>query len=156
MRKSYTYLAFIALSLAGGLLIGYIFRAGSWYAALEKPVFNPPGWVFAPVWTVLYILIGIAGARVFLNRSMPLPRAAAIRGLWIGLLALNFMWTPLFFGLQWPAVALGVVALLFAGIVAFIIACWSRDRTAAWLFVPYAAWIGFATVLNAAIVVLNR
>jgi tryptophan-rich sensory protein len=150
MKNPVTTLAFIALTLGGGMLVGLMFKPGSWYAALEKPIFNPPNWVFAPAWTVLYILIGLAGARVFIH-----PAPSAARTLWSALLALNFIWTPVFFGLHWPGVALSILTLMLTGIITFILLCWSRNRTASWLFVPYAAWIAYAFALNTAIVVLN-
>lgn len=150
MKNPVTTLAFIALTLGGGILIGLMFKPSAWYAALEKPVFNPPNWVFAPAWTVLYILIGLAGARVFIH-----PAPSAARTLWSGLLALNFMWTPIFFGMHWTEVALGILALMLAGIFTFILLCWNCNRPAAWLFVPYAMWLAYAFALNTAIVVLN-
>ncbi|MBC2594237.1 tryptophan-rich sensory protein [Ruficoccus amylovorans] len=150
MRNFPIYFAFVAVTLGGGLLIGYACRPGEWYDQLEKPSFNPPGWVFAPVWSLLYILIGVAGARVFLR-----PGLTAARALWVGLLILNFLWTPTFFGLNWPGVSLGITVLMVAGILLFIAACWGRERPSSWLFAPYALWTSFAFVLNGAIVHLN-
>ena len=147
MRRILVYGAFIAVVLAMGLAIGTVTRPDGWYAALAKPPFNPPNWVFAPVWSVLYLVIGVVGARTFERRQ----------GLWLWLIqmALNFAWTPVFFGLHRPGLALVIVLALLVAIVAFIARRWNIDRTGAWLFVPYAAWVGFASLLNAAIVVLN-
>ncbi|MEX0954406.1 MAG: TspO/MBR family protein [Rhizobiaceae bacterium] len=143
-------LVFLVLVIGGGLLIGYATAPGEWYAGLEKPPFNPPGWVFGPAWTVLYVLIAIAGWRAW--RINPLGTLAVF---WFIQMALNFAWSPIFFAMHLPAVALVVIAAMLAVIVSFIAAAWSEDRTAALLFLPYAAWVAFATVLNASIVWLN-
>jgi len=140
-------LAFLALTLGGGLLIGYLTAPGEWYAQLAKPAFNPPAWVFAPAWTVLYILVALAGWRVW-------TRAAPMK-VWWGQLALNFLWSPVFFAAHQLAMALVIVLAMLAMIIAFVVASWPRDRTAALLFLPYAAWVAFAATLNASILALN-
>lgn len=150
MRLSLPLFLFVALSVGGGLLIGAFNMPGEWYAALEKPPFNPPGWLFGPVWTTLYILIGIAGWRVWEN-----ARSSVSMMLWWAQMALNFAWSPLFFSLHQIAAALAVILVLLAVIVAFITLTWRRDRTAAMLFLPYAAWVGFASLLNGSILALN-
>jgi benzodiazapine receptor len=147
MRRALVYLLFLVVVLGGGLSIGAVMRPDAWYAALEKPPFNPPGWLFAPVWSLLYVMIAVAGARTY-------ERVGGFF-LWMTQLALNFAWTPAFFLLHRPAVALFIVAALLAVILVFIWARWTADRVSALLFVPYAAWVAFATLLNAAIVVLN-
>lgn len=141
---------FVVLVVLGGMAIGFVTRPGAWYAALQKPAFNPPGWVFGPVWTLLYVLIGVAGWRLWRAQ-----RNSAAMALWGLQLLLNYLWSPAFFGMHNPALALGVIVALLAAIVATIAAAWRRERTAALLLLPYAAWVGFATVLNAAIVALN-
>ncbi|MEQ1811560.1 MAG: TspO/MBR family protein [Terricaulis sp.] len=141
---------FIALVVLGGTAIGFLSLPGEWYAALEKPAFNPPNWIFAPVWTTLYVLIGIAGARTW-----SLGRTTAGMTLWWVQLALNWIWSPIFFVLHAPLVALAVVASMLIAIIAFIATSWRRDRISAMLFLPYAAWVSFASLLNAGIVVLN-
>ncbi|MFN3348491.1 TspO/MBR family protein [Pseudorhodoplanes sp.] len=147
MRRIMIYAAFIIAVVAIGMAIGAVTRPGAWYAALVKPPFNPPNWVFGPVWALLYVMIGIAGARSF-------EYGAGMR-LWFTQMALNFAWSPAFFALQRPAVALVIVLGMLAAIIAFIVARWNADRVSALLFVPYAAWVAFASLLNAAIVVLN-
>jgi benzodiazapine receptor len=147
MRRVVTLALFIAVVLGGGLAIGVLTPPGAWYAALEKPPFNPPGWVFAPVWTLLYVMIAVAGARTY-------ERVSGFF-LWLTQLALNFAWTPAFFLLHRAGLALVIVAALLAAILVFIWARWTADRISALLFVPYAAWVAFATLLNASIVVLN-
>jgi tryptophan-rich sensory protein len=141
--------AFIAAVLGLGLLIGLATMPGPWYEALEKPFFNPPNWLFGPAWSVLYVLIGIAGWRVWRSGDSGLLTA------WIVQLALNFLWSPVFFGLQSIGGALIVILALLAAILAFIALAWRRDRTAAWLFVPYALWVAFATTLNVSIHMRN-
>lgn len=143
-------MVFLVVTVGGGLAIGFLTRPDAWYAGLNKPSFNPPNWIFGPVWTVLYVLIAIAGWRVFASAG-----GGAALAVWIAALALNFLWSPVFFGLRRPAAALVIVVALLAAIVAFIVLSWPVDRAAALLFLPYAAWVAFATTLNAAIVRLN-
>lgn len=142
--------AFILLTLGGGTLIGTMTLPGPWYEALEKPFFNPPNWLFGPAWTVLYILVGIAGWRVRTRLG-----AGLLMNLWIAQLVVNFLWSPTFFGMQSIGGGLVVVVAMLALILAFIALAWSRERVSALLFLPYAAWVAFATALNASIFVLN-
>ncbi len=142
--------AFLVVVVGGGLLIGLLNTPGPWYSGLVKPSFNPPPFVFGPVWTVLYVAIAVAGWRIW----RVAPRSGAMR-LWGVQLVLNWMWSPAFFGLEMPALGLVVIIPLLAAILAFIVVARRLDRPAAWLFMPYAAWVGFATVLNASIVALN-
>ena len=150
MRATVTLALFIALVLGGGTLIGLMTLPGEWYAGLAKPPFNPPNWVFAPAWTLLYILVAVAGWRTW-QRG---PRGAAM-AVWFIQLALNFSWSPVFFGAHRPGAALVIVAALLATILGFIVMRWPHDRTAALCFTPYAAWVAFATLLNGAIWYLN-
>jgi benzodiazapine receptor len=147
MRRALVYLLFFAVVLGGGLAIGSVTRPEGWYAALAKPPFNPPNWVFAPVWTLLYAVIAVAGARTY----------ERVNGffLWVVQMALNFAWTPALFLLHRPTLALVIIVALLAVTLIFTWARWSADRVSSLLFVPYAVWIAFATLLNAAIVVLN-
>lgn len=141
---------FLLLVVGGGLVIGYLTAPDEWYAQLDKPLFNPPGWLFGPVWTALYVLIAVAGWRIWRRGAGGWPMK-----LWWAQLALNFLWSPVFFAAHRIGLAFGVIVVLLAVIVAFIVAARPHDRAAAWLFVPYAAWVAFATVLNASIFVLN-
>lgn len=141
---------FAALVAGGGLLIGTVTLPGDWYAQLAKPDFNPPGWVFGPVWTLLYILIAIAGWRVW-----QVDRAGWAMRLWWVQLGLNFAWSPAFFYLHRIGLALVILAGLLAAVIGFIAAAWYRHRLAACLFLPYAAWVAFAGLLNASILALN-
>jgi benzodiazapine receptor len=143
-------LVFIAIVVTVGAVIGVNNVPDSWYTALDKPPFNPPNWIFAPVWFTLYVLIGIAGARTFLRDA-----ASPAMFLWAGQMVLNWAWSPTWFSLHllWPALAIIVTILVL--IVLFIVQNWKADRISALLFVPYAAWVAFATTLNLSIAILN-
>lgn len=145
-----TYVIFVLIAVGGGLLIGTVSMPDGWFAALQKPSFQPPNWLFAPVWTALYILIGIAGARVFLKA----PQSITFR-LWIAQMVLNFLWSPSFFSLHALGLALGIILVMLAVILGFIFQAWKLDRPAALLFVPYALWVSFATLLNASLIAFN-
>jgi len=150
MTKAITTLVFVGLVLGIGIAIGFINLPGAWYQSLNKPPFNPPNWLFGPAWTILYILIGIAGARTWLLG----PRTTGMR-LWFGQMLLNYLWSPFFFGIEKPLIALVIIVALLIVILAFIANRWHRDRMAALLFLPYAAWVAFATLLNGSIAYLN-
>jgi tryptophan-rich sensory protein len=155
-RSSLSRIAGLAIALGvtlGVSALGAKITATSvrgWYQTLEKPPLNPPDWVFAPVWTALYILMTIAVWRVWTH-------GGGARSLitYAVQLALNLGWTALFFGLRHPFWALGEIVLLFAAILVTIADFRITDRLAAWLLAPYAAWVAFATYLNAGIVALN-
>ncbi len=141
---------FLVLVVGIGFLIGMSTPPDAWYSALEKPFFNPPNWVFGPVWSVVYVLIALAGWQVFRKRGWGLEM-----GLWLLQMGLNFVWSPIWFGLHAPWAAFAVISALWIVIVAFIIRTWRRERLAAVLFLPYVAWVSFALVLNGTIAVLN-
>jgi tryptophan-rich sensory protein len=126
---------------------------GSWYRALQKPFFQPPDWLFAPVWTTLYGLMAIAAWLVWRRPEHPL-RTGSLRLYWLQLV-LNVAWTWLFFGMQRPTPALAEIIVLWGTIVATILTFRQVAPVAAWLLVPYLAWVSFATALNVAIVYLN-
>jgi tryptophan-rich sensory protein len=149
-NQIFPLLLFLMLVVGGGLGIGYFTLPGEWYAGLAKPAFNPPGWLFGPVWTVLYVLIAVAGWRVWRKDVGGPPMR-----LWWAQLILNFLWSPTFFAAHRIGLAFVVVLLLLAAILAFMVMSWRQDRVAAWLFAPYAAWVAFAAVLNGAIWALN-
>jgi tryptophan-rich sensory protein len=127
---------------------------GSWYESLVKPSFNPPSWLFGPVWTLLYILMGISLFLVIMEgrkgRDVRIPLVLfAIQ------LILNTIWSFAFFGLESPISGLLVILLLLAFIVATIMAFYPVRKAAAWLLIPYLLWVSFATALNYAIFTLN-
>lgn len=125
----------------------------SWYPTLVKPPFNPPDWVFGPVWSILYLLIAISGWRVWLRRGFSgAPGAMALYG--AHLLA-NLAWSLIFFGLRSPGLALMDIVLLLI-LIGLNIRAFSRiDGTAAHLLWPYFGWVGFAAILNFSIWILN-
>ena len=146
MTRFLLLLVFLVVVLGGGLAIGYFFQPGEWYAALDKPSFTPPSIAFAVVWPVLYVLIAFAGWRVFVHDV-----GGGAWGWWLVNLVLNFLYTPLAFGMNllgWSAV---VVFATLVSAVAFISATWHRDRLAGAAFVPYALWLGYAFTLALAL-----
>lgn len=143
-------LGFLVLVVGGGLLIGALTGPGEWYARLAKPAFNPPNWLFGPVWTLLYAFIAVAGWRTWRRRA-----DTPARLFWALQLGLNFLWSPVFFGARRIDLAALIIVLLLVAIVLFIGRSWKSDRVAALLFVPYAAWVSFATVLNLSLLRLN-
>jgi len=151
MNRTLALVGFVVLVLGGSTLIGYLNLPGDWYAGLHKPFFNPPDWVFGPVWSVLYVLVAIAGWRIFCRA----PYGMTMRVWWVQLV-LNFLWSPTFFGLQLPGLGLVVIIALLVAIIGFIVLARRIARLAAWLFAPYALWVAFATLLNFSIWWLNR
>jgi len=150
MKNLTVYIVFVVAVAAIGALIGVNNVPGEWYQSLQKPFFNPPNWIFGPVWTTLYVMIGIAGARTWIRK----PMGTRMR-LWFTQMVLNFLWSPMFFGMQSPTGALVVIIPMLICIIAFITLTYSRDGISMWLFVPYALWVAFATMLNASIDWLN-
>lgn len=145
--------AWVGLCLAVGIVIGVLFKPGAWYAALEKPAFNPPAWIFAPVWTALYVAMGVAAWRIWCL-PVSIERRQALRQFCVQL-AFNAAWPPMFFGAQSLAGGLVVIVMLLFAIAATIQRFHPLDKTAAWLLAPYLAWVAFATLLNVALLALN-
>ncbi len=146
-----TLFALLAATLAVGFLASQVTVPSipGWYAGLHKPSFNPPNWLFAPVWTTLYVLMAVAAWRAW--------RKAGVRllGLYALQLALNGAWSFIFFGAHAIGLALAEIVLLLVLVLATMWRFWRKDRIAGLLFVPYAGWVLFAGVLNAAIWRLN-
>ena len=148
-------IACIAISESAGI-IGSFFTISAipvWYATLEKPLLNPPGWIFGPVWTTLYLLMGISLWLIWKSDSKEKKRAI---WLFFAQLVLNAIWSPLFFGAQSIGGALAVIVLLWAAIVLTILVFTKISKVAAWLLVPYILWVSFAAYLNLAIFILNK
>jgi len=143
--------AFVLLSFSAAVF-GSRFPPGDWYAALAKPSWNPPSWLFGPVWTVLYLLIGIAAWLVWEHRG-PLRRWAMTA---FGIqLVLNAIWSWVFFGLRRPDWALFEIVLLLAAIL-WTMWLFAKERPlSAKLLAPYLAWVSFATILNGTLWYLN-
>jgi translocator protein len=146
----------IALPLITGCIIGYIIKddISTWYAQLQRPVFDPPNWVFAPVWTLLYILMGISYYMI-LELKPGETRSKSLMIFYIQL-ALNFFWSLIFFSFHRPAAALFEIALLRASILLMIILFRRLKPVAAYLQAPYLLWVSFAALLNAGVWMMNR
>ena len=132
----------ILVSMSAGF-IGSQFQPGEWYTLLEKPSWNPPGWVFAPVWTLLYVLMGIAAFMVWKERGLSLPVY-----LFIFQLILNALWSYLFFGAHRPDLAFFDIVLLWLTIVVLAGLFWKVRTSAGVLMLPYILWVGYASALN--------
>lgn len=139
-------------SAIGGAATGP--NIASWYDLLAKPWFTPPDAVFGPVWTALYAMLAFAFWRVLrLDPATP-GRGRAI-GWFVVQISLNALWSVVFFGLHSPALALGVIVLLWLAIVGNMVAFMRLDRLAGWMFAPYLAWVSFAAALNAGVATMN-
>ena len=137
--------------------IGSLFTAQAiptWYATLAKPALNPPAWVFGPVWTTLYVLMGVAAFLVW-RKGWARREGKIALAVFVGQLLLNTLWSVLFFVLHSPGGALIEIVLLWGAIVATIIAFAKISKLAAWLLAPYLAWVSFAIYLNYAFWSLN-
>src|SRR5579872_1709611 len=148
--RNRSLLIFLVAVVGVGWLIGATNLPGAWYAGLKKPSFNPPNWVFAPTWSLLYVMIAIAGWCTYLQEINGLALQV-----WLGQMALNFLWSPIVFRLHNLAMGLSVILLLLGLILLFIVLQWQANRLAGLLFFPYAAWVAFASLLNFSLYRLN-
>lgn len=146
-------IALLVLCVGGGAASGLATPPGEWYASLAKPSWTPPGWLFGPVWTLLYASMAVSAWLLWRRRAQPGAwRALACFGVQ---LALNLAWTPVFFGMHRPGLAAVVIVVLLAMIAATVATAWRVSRAAALLLFPYLAWVAFASCLNIAIWLLN-
>ena len=152
-RRWLALTAWVGICVAIGFIIGFFFNPGTWFAALEKPAFNPPAWVFAPVWTLLYVVMGVAAWRIWCLPASA-ERKSALRQFGVQLV-FNAAWSPTFFGAQSLGGGLVVIVLLLFAIAATIQRFHALDKFAAWLLAPYLAWVSFATLLNVAFLAMN-
>ena len=144
----------IAVSFSAGI-IGSIFTSSSiptWYAAINKPSFNPPNWIFAPVWNALFLLMGISLYLVWINKSKLKKKAITLFGIQLGL---NALWSIIFFGLHSPLAAFIEIIILWIAILLTIIYFYRISKTASYLLMPYIIWVSFAAVLNFFIFLIN-
>jgi translocator protein len=148
------------LALAGWLAVtftaaamGGLFLPGEWYARLQKPAWNPPNWLFGPVWTALYTIMAVAVWLVWKRGSFAGQRVAL--SLFLLQLLFNALWSPLFFGLHCPGLAFVDLLLLWLALLATVAAFWKARRLAGAMLLPYLAWVTFAGALNFAIWRLN-
>jgi tryptophan-rich sensory protein len=148
-------LPFVVTGLAtlAAAAFGSQFTPDAWYSSLNKPPLHPPGWVFGPVWTVLYCLMAVAAGLVWSQAGW--KRASGAMILFFSQLILNAAWSPLFFGLKSPGLALVDIVLLECAILATMISFFRLRPLSGWLLVPYLAWVTFATYLNFMIWRLN-
>jgi benzodiazapine receptor len=147
----------LAVPLAVGALGGAATTSSvrTWYPTLRKPPFNPPGWVFGPVWTVLYVLMGVAIYLVWTGARRPSDRRRVVAW-WSAQLLLNLVWSLVFFGRRAIGPAFGEILVLWLAIAATIRAASAQRPAAGALLLPYLGWTSFAAVLNGSIWYLNR
>ena len=155
--RDFGFAALAIVAVASASVVGQLAtypNLAPWHAGLVKPSFNPPNWIFGPVWTTLYVLMAFAVWRI-----LRLPEASAARRLALTLffiqLALNAAWSWMFFGANNPLLGVFNIVPQFLVILATVVAFHRLDRFAAWCLMPLAAWVGFASVLNIAIWRLN-
>ncbi|MDW8850148.1 TspO/MBR family protein [Flavobacterium sp. MMLR14_040] len=152
----------IAIALIVCLLVGYsasvVTRPSveSWYPTLIKPIFNPPNWIFMPMWTLLYILMAVAAGLVWDKIKEQNEKVKKALAFFLIQLTLNAIWSYLFFGLKNPMLALIEIALLWLMIYETYLKFIKINKTAGYLLIPYLAWVAFAGILNASIWWLNR
>jgi tryptophan-rich sensory protein len=148
-------LAWILLLTGLGVGSGVLFAADAWYAALSKPTFNPPGWLFGPVWAALYV--GMAVALWLVRRTHDADDALRKHAtmLFVVQFALNLLWTPLFFGLHSPGLAFADICLLWIALLATTLAFGRVRPLAGYLLLPHLLWVSFALVLNGTIWRMN-
>lgn len=158
MNKIVKIIAAVAVCLAIGYFSGTVTRSAilDWYPTLEKPSFNPPNCIFAPVWTALYIMMGIAAGLVWNRIKYETEVVKKALVFFIIQLILNAMWSYLFFGLRNPMLAGLEIIVLWLMIYETYIQFNKINKIAGYLFIPYLAWVSFAAVLNASIWWLNR
>lgn len=126
----------------------------NWYTNINKPFFSPPNWIFGPVWTILYLLMGISVYLIWVQNKNRKKVTAAIKQ-FLFQLFLNLIWSPIFFGLRSPLLGLIVIVIMWAAILQTIRKFYPLSKIASYLLVPYLAWVSFATILNASIFILN-
>ncbi len=151
-RQALALIGWLVLCFAATSTAAFVSIDG-WYAALQKPSWNPPAWVFGPAWTVLYISMAVAAWLVWREGGWKAQGRAL--GLFLVQWVLNALWTPLFFGLHRPGLAFAEIVILWLAIAATLAAFWRINKVAGALLVPYLAWVTFAAALNFAIWRLN-
>lgn len=157
MNNVFRLIISIAIPLIAGGLSGFFTATGvdSWYQTIEKPSWNPPNWIFGPVWTALYVMMGISLYLVWKSNVEQNQKNKAI-ALFTVQLVLNFFWSLIFFTMQSPGWALIEIVLLWLFILLTIFAFAKSSKVAAWLLVPYISWVSFASILNYTIWQLNK
>lgn len=149
-----TFLVFLS-ACGAAAATGAMFMPGDWYRGLKKPAWTPPDFAFPIVWTLLYLAMSYAGSRVA-GLAGTNPGAGLALALWSAQIALNTLWTPVFFGLRRMSAGLVIICLLWVAVAATMIAFWRIDGLAGLLFAPYLLWVSIAAALNASVLRLNR
>ena len=157
MNKFLKYFLSIGICLlAGGLGTFFTFSSiPTWYATLNKPIFSPPNYLFGPVWTILYILMG-ASLAIIWQKGLKKRRIREAMFLFGVQLLLNALWSPVFFGAKNLLLGLIIIVLMWISILKTILAFGKIDKTASYLLLPYLAWVSFATILNLSFWLLNK
>ncbi len=157
MNNTVKLIISIVIPVTIGATAGFFTITGvdSWYQTINKPSWNPPNWIFGPVWTTLYVMMGVALFFVWKSDVREALKKTAIT-LFAVQLVLNFLWSFIFFNQQQPGWALVEIVMMWIAILLTIFAFAKIDKTAAWLLVPYISWVSFATILNYTIWQLNK
>ncbi|RMR14001.1 tryptophan-rich sensory protein TspO [Pseudomonas syringae group genomosp. 3] len=139
------------LACSAAAATGIIFKPGAWYESLQKPAFTPPNWAFPVAWTTIYLLLAWAGYRLTL-----LPGSQTVLALWAAQIALNTLWTPVFFGANRIAAAMVILALLWIVVATMIVMALQLDIITGLILFPYLVWLSVAAALNFSILRHNR
>ncbi|MCH9808370.1 MAG: tryptophan-rich sensory protein [Alphaproteobacteria bacterium] len=150
MRRYISLFVFLALTTLVASIAG-AFSPGDWYQGLAKPDWTPPNWLFGPVWSVIYLLIAIAGWLVWRSKGLGIGLL-----FWFAQLGLNGLWSYFMFGENRIDYAMADIVALWVAIAGFMLTSWRISKLAVLLFVPYLAWVSFAATLNLAILQLNQ
>ncbi len=145
MKTSFGLVVWLVITFSAAW-IGSRFMPGEWYATINKPTWNPPNYLFGPVWSVLYVLMGVSAWLIW--RKAGLSGAGGALGLFVVQLGLNALWSYLFFGLHRPDLAFMEIIVLWGAILVVTVLFWNHDRVAGALLLPYLAWVSFASFLN--------
>jgi translocator protein len=152
-RSAFALAAWLVLCFAAAAM-GGVFMPGEWYASLRKPAWNPPNWIFAQVWTVLYAMMAVAAWLVWRRGGFTGQRLAL--SLFLLQLLFNALWSPLFFGLRNPPLGFLDIVLLWLALLATVVTFWKACLLAGALLLPYLAWVTFASALNLSLWRLNN
>lgn len=155
-RKTFNIVIAVLICLAVGFLSGIVTTESveTWYRTLVKPSFNPPNWIFAPVWTILYIMMGLSAGYIY-NKGIKRKEVVYALKFFLAQLILNGIWSILFFGFQSPLLAFAEIIFLWIVLLFTIIYFYRIYRVSAYLLIPYLLWVSFAAVLNLSILILN-
>lgn len=156
MSKSLKFITSILVCEAVGLLATpfTISSIQTWYSTLNKPSFSPPNWVFGPVWTILYFMMGVA-AYIIWSKGLASKKIRYALSFFLIQLFFNFLWSIIFFGLRSPVLAFINILLLWIFIFLTILKFHKISKSAAYLLIPYLIWVSFASILNFSIIILN-